>query len=205
MPKELKFSLTNCYGIKSLCHSFLFTNQRAHLIYAANGTMKTSLAKTLRYISNQSKEEPKDIMFSERIASFSVTVDGNQIQSENLFVFNGEDDIDSTKSFINFLASTELKQKYENIYAQLNKEKDALISKLKSLSLSTDCEKEIIDTFSKDENDTIFSILERLYSLCSDDIPCYRFKYNDIFDVKVSIRTFYKSLRMSFKYILPHI
>ena len=131
--------------------------------------MKTSLAKTLRYISNQSKEEPKDIMFSERIASFSVTIDGNQIQSENLFVFNGEDDIDSTKSFINFLASTELKQKYENIYAQLNKEKDALISKLKSLSLSTDCEKEIIDTFSQDENDTIFSILERLYSLCSDD------------------------------------
>lgn len=119
--------------------------------------MKTSLAKTLRYISNQSKEEPKDIMFSERIASFSVTVDGNQIQSENLFVFNGEDDIDSTKSFINFLASTELKQKYENIYAQLNKEKDALISKLKSLSLSTDCEKEIIDTFSKDENDTMKS------------------------------------------------
>lgn len=115
MLKELKFSFTNCYGIKSLCHSFLFTNQQAHLIYAANGTMKTSLAKTLRYISNQSKEEPKDIMFSERVASFSVTVDGNQIQSENLFVFNGEDDIDSTKSFINFLASTELKQKYEHI------------------------------------------------------------------------------------------
>lgn len=195
MLKELKFSLTNCYGIKSLSHSFLFTNQRAHLIYAANGTMKTSLAKTLRYISNQSKEEPKDIMFSERIASFSVTIDGNQIQSENLFVFNGEDDIDSTKSFINFLASTELKQKYENIYAQLNKEKDALISKLKSLSLSTDCEKEIIDTFSQDENDTIFSILERLYSLCSDDIPCYRFKYNDIFDVKGSIRTFIEKFK----------
>lgn len=190
MIKELHLSLANCYGIKNLCHSFNFTRQHANLIYAPNGTMKTSLAKTLRYISTQSKEKPEDVIFTERVASFTVTVDGAPIQSENLFVFNGEDDIDSSKSFINFLASAELKQKYESIYGRLNKEKNALISKLKTFTLSSDCEKEIIDTFSLDENDTIFSILERIYTSCSSEIHCYKFKYNDIFDTKGAVKAF---------------
>lgn len=195
MIKELSLSLSNCFGIRNLCHSFTFVKQRAHLIYAPNGTMKTSLAKTLRYLSNQSKEKPEDTIFNDRITSFSVNVDGSSIEPENLFVFNGEDDIDSSKSFINFLASTELKQRYEIIYAQLNKEKDALISKLKTLSLSTDCEKEIIDAFSFSDSDTIFSILEKVYGLCSSDKYCYKFKYNDIFDVKGAVKGFVEKFK----------
>lgn len=195
MIKELSISLSNCHGIRSLCHSFKFAKQHAHLIYAPNGTMKTSLAKTLRFVSNQSKEKPEDTVFIDRIPSFTINVDGSPIQSENLFVFNGEDDIDSSKSFINFLASAELKQKYENIYARLNKEKDALISKLKTVTLSTDCEKEIIDAFSSDDNDTIFNILEKIYGLCSSDKYCYKFRYNDIFDVKGTVRAFIEKFK----------
>ena len=195
MIKELSISLSNCHGIRNLCHSFKFTKQHAHLIYAPNGTMKTSLAKTLRFVSNQSKEKPEDTVFIDRITSFTINVDGSPIQSENLFVFNGEDDIDSSKSFINFLASAELKQKYENIYARLNKEKDALISKLKTVTLSTDCEKEIIDAFSSDNNDTIFNILEKIYGLCSSDKYCYKFRYNDIFDVKGTVRAFIEKFK----------
>ena len=195
MIKELSISLSNCYGIRSFCHSFKFTKQHAHLIYAPNGTMKTSLAKTLRFLSNQSKDKPEDTVFIDRIPSYSITIDGTPVQSENLFVFNGEDDIDSSKSFINILASAELKQKYENIYARLNKEKDALISKLKTDSLSTDCEKEIIDAFSSDDNDTIFSILETIFGFCSSDKYCYKFRYNDIFDVKGAVKSFIEKFK----------
>lgn len=195
MLNEIKFSLSNCFGITSLCHSFSFTKHRAHLIYAPNGTMKTSFAKTLRHISGQSKEKPEDLIYSDRTTTFAVTVDGTAIQPETLFVFNGEDDIDSSKCFINFLASTELKQHYENIYSMLNKEKEALISKLKTVTLSTDCEKEIIDAFSNGDDDTIFSMLERIYAQCSSDRICYKFKYNDFFDVKGTVKAFVEKFK----------
>ena len=45
------------------------------------------------------------------------------------------------------------------------KKKDSLMSKLKSASLSSDCEKEILGTFKQNDNDTIFNILERLNSM----------------------------------------
>lgn len=77
---------------------------------------------------------------------------------------NGDEEIDSSKSFINFLASTDLKNRYDAIYQELTDSKKDLISKLKSISKSTDCEGEILDTFKLNENDSIFSILEGISS-----------------------------------------
>ena len=50
--------LTNCHGINKFSHEFHFTkkgtkNTNISLIYAPNGTMKTSLAKTLRDIGKK--------------------------------------------------------------------------------------------------------------------------------------------------------
>lgn len=190
MIKELQLFLSNCFGIKQLEHKFHFNNHKANLIYAPNGTMKTSLAKTLRFISTQTKEKPVDMIFDDRKTSYSVLVDNEEISPESLFVFNGEDDIDCSQSFINFLASSELKAKYEHIYSRLNSEKEALISRLKTFTLSTDCEKELVETFSLNESDTIFSIFERVYSQCSLDKFCYKFRYNDIFDAKGNVKAF---------------
>lgn len=36
------------------------------------------------------------------------------------------------------------------------------MTKLKSSSQSTDCEKEIVETFTQNEDDTMFSILEKI-------------------------------------------
>ena len=161
MIQKIKIEWKNCYGIKELNHEFKFsTGKQIHLIYAPNGSMKTSFAKTIRYLSGQSKEKPCDKLHNMDESSFILKADGLDIPKENIFVVNGDDDIDCSKSFVNFLASSELKNKYDSIYQQLSEKKDILMSKLKSASSSSDCEKEIFDTFKQSDIDTIFSILK---------------------------------------------
>ncbi|WP_157887311.1 hypothetical protein [Campylobacter pinnipediorum] len=50
--KKLKIYLENCYGIKKLETEFDFTKKNTYSIYAPNGTMKTSFAKTFKDLSN---------------------------------------------------------------------------------------------------------------------------------------------------------
>lgn len=187
---ELKIDFENCYGIKKLNHTFDFSNgKNTHLIYAPNGTMKTSFAKTMKYVSNQSKEEPKDQLNTTIPSKYDLTFDGNTPQKENIFVVNGDEEIDSSKSFINFLASTDLKNRYDAIYQALTDSKKDLISKLKNISKSTDCEGEILDTFKLNENDSIFSILEGISSDIDNNL-FFDIKYNAIFDKKGMVKKF---------------
>lgn len=99
--------------------------------------MKTSFANTMRYLSRQVKDKPCDKLHKESVSKSFLKSDGTDIPKENIFVVNGDDDINSSKSFVNFLASSSLKSRYDAIYQQLSEEKALLISKLKSASLSS--------------------------------------------------------------------
>ena len=44
--QELKLDLENCYGIKKMNETIDYSNNNVAIIYAPNGTMKSSLAKT---------------------------------------------------------------------------------------------------------------------------------------------------------------
>lgn len=187
--------LENCYGIKKLNHTFNFSNgKNTHLIYAPNGTMKTSFAKTMKFLSKQSKEEPKDQLNANNSVKFDLNFGGNIPSKENIFVVNGDDEIDSSKSFINFLASSELKNRYDSIYEQLTESKKGLLSKLKSLSQSTDCEGEIFETFKSDAYDSIFAILERISSEINNN-QLFEIKYNAVFDKKGAVEKFIQENR----------
>ncbi len=48
---KLNVDLENCYGIKKLAKQFDFSKQKAYAIYAPNGAMKSSLAKTFKDIA----------------------------------------------------------------------------------------------------------------------------------------------------------
>ena len=54
----LHIEMTNCFGIKQLMLDFDYSGKFTHSIYAPNGTMKTSFAKTMRFVSKQSKTKP---------------------------------------------------------------------------------------------------------------------------------------------------
>ena len=47
---SLNIELTNCFGIDSLIHEFSFEKGNVFSIYARNGLMKTSFAKTFQLI-----------------------------------------------------------------------------------------------------------------------------------------------------------
>ena len=47
---ELKLKLENCYGIQKLNTTIDYSNNNVAVIYAPNGTMKSSLAKTFESI-----------------------------------------------------------------------------------------------------------------------------------------------------------
>lgn len=191
MIQTLKIDWENCFGIKELNHGFKFTSENPiHLVYAPNGSMKTSFANTMRYLSGQVKDKPCDKLHKESVSKYILQADGTDIPKENIFVVNGDDDIDSSKSFVNFLASSSLKGRYDAIYQQLSEKKVLLMSKLKSASLSTDCEKEMFDTFKQNENDTIFSILERLNDEVKTGLQKFEFRYNDVFDAKDAVKKF---------------
>jgi hypothetical protein len=191
MIQSIKINWKNCFGIKSLDHEFKFVvGKQTHLIYAPNGTMKTSFAKTMKFLSEQSKEKPCDQLCQDNEVRYDFTVDDCEVPKNNIFVVNGDDELDSSGSFINFLASTKLKAKYDEIYQKLTKEKEALMTKLKSCSQSTDCEKEIVETFAMSENDTIFSILERVDVEVKAGLPFFEFRYNNVFDTKGTVKEF---------------
>lgn len=195
MSMNLHINLENCYGIKRLNHTFNFSNGNTQLIYAPNGSMKTSFAKTMKFLSGQSRDEPKDLLNPEVSSTKDITFNDNHpVPGENIFVVNGDEEIDSSKSFTSFLASLELKQRYDSVYQLLKINKDNLISKLKSISQSTDCEGEIFETFKNGDNDTIFSILERISSLINNN-RLFDFKYNAVFDKKGAVKKFIESNR----------
>ena len=58
MMQKLSVNLENCFGIGKLNHEFDFSKSNSSLIYAPNGTMKTSFARTFDLLS---KNDPKNI------------------------------------------------------------------------------------------------------------------------------------------------
>lgn len=195
----IHIEMSNCFGIKQLSQDFGINQQKfTHLIYAPNGSMKTSFAKTLKFISKQSKEKPCDKLFPgdpTREGSFKISIDGINVKPEQLFVANGDDDIDTSRSFANFLASTELKSRYDTIYGKFLEKKNLLMSRLNTESRSSDCEEELLNAFRQNAHDTIFTILEKLASEITSGCPTFDFKYNDIFDKKEKVREFVKNNR----------
>lgn len=186
---KLSLDWENCFGIKKLKKDFKFDKSHIQLIYAPNGTMKTSFANTMKYIET-GKNKPIDRLNGSLISKFDVKIDGNDISPQILYVINGDKDIDSAESFVNFLASKELQSKYKDIYDKIVKEKNALMSKLKLVTQSSDCENELLETFSYNGKGNIFDILDNIYSQLTDLLPHYEFKYNDVFDKKGAVKVF---------------
>lgn len=190
--KQLKIQFENCFGIGKLNHEFDFVKSNSYLVYAPNGTMKTSFAKTFELISkNDPRNKPCDRIYKSRVSKFEVLNDGSEINPDNILVINAEDDsFDASNKISSFLASKDLKKEYDEIYLELNQLKVEFIKKLKIISQSTDCETEFINTFSENENSEFFEVLTDQISSLKSEFEKYDFRYNDIFDNKGNVKKF---------------
>ncbi|GAA8575999.1 hypothetical protein KYTH41_04530 [Helicobacter pylori] len=186
---ELKIiNIENCYGIGKIKDTFLnFSQVNSCLLYAQNGVFKTSFAKSLTDLINN--EMPKDHFYPNRESKIEIEFNGNKISKENVAVFHSYDEkFSSEDSVTNFMAKSELKQRYDNILSELEKEKKALLKSLKSGFDSVfDYEKEIKTIF---KNKSFYEILDNHLTDIENSEEHYSFKYHDIFDKLGKVKDF---------------
>uniref|UniRef100_UPI0025D56618 hypothetical protein n=1 Tax=Treponema sp. TaxID=166 RepID=UPI0025D56618 len=134
--KKVDFNLENCYGIKEFKETISFGNKKTIVIYAPNGTMKSSLANTFRDIAN--KRTPCDRIHKNRKTICKITVDNSTISPDCIFVADAEGDLNSEEKVSTFLASSNLKKEYDAIHKTLDENKNSFLSKLKEVSKCKD-------------------------------------------------------------------
>lgn len=191
MNKTLKIKFQNCFGIGELEHEFKFTpRERAQLIYAPNGTMKSSFANIFELVSQDKIGQVVDRIFLDKPTVCEITINDNLIDKDEVVVVNAET-ITSQNSITRFIARTELKNKYDAIYNELLGEKAKFMVYLKKQSRSSDCEGELKAVYN--EGETFFEYLLRIEKDLSNTLETYSFKYNDVFDKGNKVKVFLES------------
>ena len=115
--KKLNIYFKLCYGIKSLTHQFDFSN-RTFAIYAPNGVMKTSFARTFDDLATGS--ETKDLAFPDRVTVPSIIADDEQLPKENVFVVQSYSPNFKSEKMSTLLANQKLKAEYEKTHKEIN-------------------------------------------------------------------------------------
>ena len=184
---KLQIDFENCFGIGKLEHEFSFDNTQTCLIYAPNGTMKTSFAKTFSFISQEKR--PEDNIFKDRLTKCEILSDSNPLLPPRILVINTDNlEYDSTQRVSKFIASRDLKAKYDDILSDLEIKKHDFIRKLMRVSRSTDCECEILDAFKHNDITSFYEVL--LHIDLNSNTEKYDFKYNDVFDKNGKVKIF---------------
>lgn len=194
---KFNIDLQNCYGIGALQKEIEFKGKSGNtaIIYAPNGTMKTSLRNVFLDIENN--RPSSDIFYPERNTIRSVTFDGKELTKDDLYVFRNED-ADGKKSVSTFLANPELKAQYDSILQELVAAKTILLKKAKKISGSSNLESEILETFKRNGNGSFYECLSLLESCFPKDgakLPVFTFKFNDVFDKGNNVQAFLEENR----------
>lgn len=195
---KLDVKLENCYGIKKLNYNFDFSECRTYVVYAPNGVMKTTFAKTFEDLITG--KDSKDTVFDRQpyVREF-LNEKGSSVQSEDMFVIKSFVDTTYTSDKLStLLVRKELRTKYQEILDFLQKSKGELITDLANNTKSTDCEKEIKVTFSS-LGDNFFDILCELFDeISTSKYKDYDFRYNHVFENEV-VKRFVEKNKNSIK------
>lgn len=183
----LNVKFENCYGIKKLETSFDFSNRKVFSIYAPNGSMKTSFAKTFKDFSNG--KASKDQIFTNRISIREIKDETNtDLTPIQVLVIEPYLESYRSEKVSTLLVNKELKDRYEEILEQIDIEKDNLVVKLKQLSGLTGrtitVESELIKSFNKK---SFFETLMSIESIVNEktEHPLSSIIYSKIFEEKV--------------------
>lgn len=184
---KLNVDLQNCYGIKKLQAQFDLSGNRAYVIYAPNGSMKTSLAQTFTDIANGTAS--KDRIFPARKCNRQITDEnGVDLPKEKVLAIRPYDEVfGHTEKTSTLLVDSKLRKEYESLHVDIDKSKEAFLKALKEQSGSKkDLEKEISSTFTKGD-DQFFLALNRVKDevLNQKAAPFADVQYDTVFDDKV--------------------
>jgi len=142
--EKLNIEFENCYGIKKLNFEFDFGGKSIYVIYAPNGAMKTSFAKTF---SDFAQSQPsKDLVFPARITNRKIEDESNnELSPEQIFVIEPYNQSFKSAKISTLLVNKSLKEEYDKIHSDINEKKEIL---LKELASNSGIKKEVESAFS---------------------------------------------------------
>jgi hypothetical protein len=188
--KELRLSLEHCYGIKKLEAKFQFGKSRAVAIYAANGSMKSSLAKTFKDVMKGNASG--DRIFKNRTNKRIIQDEnGRDLVTGDVFVVEPYDaDIGHTEKTSTLLVNTNLRTRYENLRRDIDASKQSFLKLIREQSQSkADLEREYAVTFTGDPkrfNDALGRIKADLEKSAPSDHSLFQdVPYDLVFDPKI--------------------
>lgn len=184
---ELKLDLEHCYGIRRLEHTFNFRDCQAAALYAPNGAMKSSLAKTFQDIADGKKSS--DRMFPDRTTK-RVVVDesGAELDPESIMVVRPYDEeFGPGANTSTLLVNAALRKDYEKLNAGVEDAKKAFLAAMKEQSGSKrDLAAEISATFTRTENQFLTAVIRINDEIkIQSDAPFADIPYDLVFDPKV--------------------
>jgi len=188
---KLKIRLENCYGIKKLQHDFDFTKHNSFVVYASNGSMKTSFAKTFKDLSNG--KIASDEIFPTRDTIMEIKDEtGKDLTKDEVFVIKSYEEEYKPTNVETLLINKEMKQRYNEIFDVINNKKAVLIKKLQEQSGIKKNPDEVmsLDMVAKFDVASVFEVLESIqFKLKRDDsenpeLKLATYKYGKIFNEK---------------------
>lgn len=184
---KLSLELTNCYGISQLSKEFNFIkspdNHGVNSLYAPNGTLKTSLAKTFKDI--EKGDTTKDLIFPTRSTTRDIKIDGVIINPHQVMVIDSYDESYSSQQVSTLLVNDVLKQQYETALKTVDDKRSTLLKALAKLSGKRDMVALICNAFNKPEKSLLELLTELSAQSLSDQTHYSKFKFEELFNPKV--------------------
>lgn len=180
--RKLKITFENCYGIAKLNTELDFSSSNAKIIYAPNGCMKTSFAKTMTEISKGGK--PKDEIFIDRISVYEILDGTTELTPNKIQVVEPYSESYSSKDRMStLLVNMALKDRYAEILNTIETKKAEVLKSIKLISGSSNAELEINSIFNKK---IFFESLDLIASdVANNEFWEPNFKYGEIINTKV--------------------
>jgi hypothetical protein len=171
-----------------MVHEFDTSDGCAFLIYAPNGSMKSSFARVFSDISKG--QTPKDAIFPQRTTSFSITDETNsEIDPNRIFVVEPfiEDYISDKTSTL--MVNKDLRREYEDLVKLIEDKAEKVIAefgRVSGLRRQAQIQEELARAYDYTGNDT-YHLLERIHYGLADEINpgLSDVPYNEIFNEKV--------------------
>ena len=183
--EKLSIKLENCYGISSMDHEFDFSEGKHVAIYASNGTMKSSLAKTFQDASQGI--DSKEVVFNRKPARV-IEWDGKAVPQDRILVIRPpKDHEDMRAASSGILANEKLRAMYSAAVADLESAKNDVAKRLGAMSgLSRNSvESAVLKDFDRGDFMGIFAVLDEFLDAPSDTEYLSGVKYGDVLNDKV--------------------
>lgn len=186
--KKVNIHLENCYGIRKFEKEFDFSEKAAFIIYASNGSMKTSFTKTLKDISNG--KSPKEEVFG-RESTYTIENEKNEaIKPEEIFVIESYDADFYSKRMSNLLMNKSLQEKYNLVTQDILERKNEFLALIKTVVGSkVSLEEEYLQAFNTSNFlETLAILLDSDISTMEDSgLDFSKIDYQSLFDPKVEV------------------